>query len=206
MTAAFQSFGEQPSHSTVDCSMPLCELFVWRTSSAPTVRTSHERSGAVKYFVTPYRVVQQLGITTYLNYQLAEARAIAEVANGTSMDAHYSVVSYLWALRFYGIDPVILEWPTDSGTRLITKKVDGDKVWNGTAYRPTYALAALIKIGLTNAEFDQLAAEFRRVPERQRVATLRRTAAFYLQNPVDSFDQKNGYHALVGRHGLHPVL
>lgn len=204
---AFQSFGEQPSHSAVDCGMPLHQVYIWRTSLAPTIRVSHERDKADGYSLTPYRVVQQLGITTYLNYQLAQTRAIAEVASGTSMDVHYSVVSYLWALRFYGIDPVILEWPTDSGTRLITAKINGsEKVWNGTAYRPTYALAALMKIGHTNAEFDHLAAEFRRIPERQRVAILRRTAAFYLQNPINSFDQKNGYHTLVERHGLHPVV
>ena len=208
MTSTPMILGERPENAIIDCGCPLHSIYVRRSPLSPTLRFAHERTDPDAYSITPYHLARTLGIVVLGDRDIVASGAASKdlVARELAMDMHYSVISYLWALRYYGIDPVILEWSAGKRFRTNTRKIAGENVWNGPTYRPSYAMIGMALIGSGWTGFQAFGSEFRTIPEARRIPALRTTAAFYLQNPVDSFSQTNGFHALVERHGLHPVV
>ncbi len=193
------------SRAHVDCSMPLYDLYVWRSTDAPTIRVSHEADGRMGYAITPCRLVERLGIPVHLpNRIAANSQEQKRISLGLAMDAHASVLSYLWAMRYYGIYPIIRAWPKALNRRQVMP-MDGQIVWNSELFRMSYAMAALFLLWEGEASFEKIAREFLTIAPHRRVAVLQKTAAFYLQNPCDSFDRSKGFHFLAERHGLHPI-
>jgi hypothetical protein len=197
---AFHSYGEKPIHNHVACTCPLHEIYVRRETFSPTVRISHTKDSPVGYSLTPYHLAEQLGIKIYTLENLTISQT-AEVAFERAMDVHYSVVSYLWALRYYGIDPIILAWPRPLAPGQVAT-IDGfENVWCSATYRPSYAMIALMRIASSDTEWLRLRGEFLALKPEQRVPTLKRLAAWYLQNPSDAFGP-NGFHNLTMDFGI----
>mgnify|MGYP001614012990 CR=1 FL=1 len=198
---AFESFGEKPSHKHVACTCPLYELYVWRDALAPTVRRSYSKDAAQSFALTPYRLAEQLGIKVYKSDQNPSICQILEIVEGQATDVHYSVVSYLWALRYYGIDPVIMSWPRPLRPGQVATIGGLKNVWCSADYRPSYAMIALMRIASSDTEWQSLREQFLALRPESRVPTLKCMAAWYLQNPSDSFGT-NGFHQLTTDFGI----
>ena len=179
-------------YSSPKCST-LSAHVVERASSSPTITVravikEGELSEAMS--VTPYHMMSRLGIGAFNHMNGA-------TKNG-DIDAHYSVHSYLWAMEYYGLMAYIAKWPAGRPfpTRSLFREPYGHR-WGGTAYRPEYAFLAILSfMGWEYDEVQDITARMLALPREMRLPVLRKTAAHYLQNPVDAY-ASNGFHGLT---------
>lgn len=182
---------------------------VERTVGSPTITvrsTSNFMKGVLgePKSVTPYHLLWNLGIRSFNH---GNASLTGEI------NAHYSVRSYLWALEYWGENVFIAKWPEAQypGAQKYPFPKRGRKTpfghrWNGQSYRPEYAFVALLDIiGWDDEEVTDFVWRIKQLPQPQRLPALRRTATFYLRNPVDCF-APNGFWTLIydGGSGFNP--
>ncbi len=182
-------------------SMPKCPTLsahvVERTSSSPTITVQAvigegRLSGVMS--VTPYHMMSRLGIGAFNPMNGPTQRG--------DIDAHYSVHSYLWAMEYYGLMVYIAKWPAGRPfpTRSLVRDPYGYR-WGGTSYRPEYAFLAILSfIGWNSDEVQNITGRMLALPWEMRLPALRKTAAHYLQNPVDAYAE-NGFHRLTDTGG-----
>ncbi|GEM_PF-3013676 len=177
-------------HSSPTCPC-LYEVVVERASTSPTVTLrSVLRKGVLgeAESVTPFHMMWRLGIQAF---NPDNPRATGK------FNAHFSVHSYLWAMEYYGLMAYVAKWPR---TQRWPKR-DGVLTpygyrWGGTAYRPEYAFVALLSfIGWREDVVESFVARMLAQPAYVRLALLRRTAAWYLQNQENAY-ARNGFHSL----------
>jgi len=184
-------------------SLPKCPTLsahvVERQSCSPTITVRAvigEGTFSEAMSVTPYHMMSCLGIGAY-NHMIGATK------HG-DIDAHYSVQSYLWAMEYYGLMAYIAKWPAGRPfpTRSLIREPYGYR-WGGTAYRPEYAFMAMLSfMGWGTEEVQDIVRKMLTLPREMRLPVLRKTAAHYLQNPVDAYAE-NGFHRLVDSGGCY---
>lgn len=172
---------------------------VERASRSPTITVRAViGEGKLSEFmsVTPYHMMGRLGIGAF-NHMNAPTK------HG-DIDAHYSVHSYLWAMEYYGLMAYIAKWPAGHSfpTQSLVREPYGYR-WGGSAYRPEYAFLAILSfMGWDSDEVQNITGRMLALPRGARLSALQKTAAHYLQNPVDAY-APNGFHRLTDTGGCY---
>lgn len=101
-------------------------------------------------------------------------------------------------MEYYGFMTYIAKWPKERSW----PKRDGVLTpygyrFGAHAYRPEYAFVALLSfMGWNEPKVVGFVRDMLALPRRKRLAALQKTAAYYLQDPVDA-NSKTGFHSLV---------